>query len=354
MRDLLNTITPPDEVARAEARRRWNDCAKPLGSLGLLETALEDIAALTGSADIRLDRRAVLVLCADNGVVAQGVTQSPSSVTGLVAKQLAARRTSVCRMAQAARCQVVPVDVGILDFQEMPGVLSRRIGNGTGDISQGPAMTRRQAEQALHTGMELVREQQALGVDLLATGEMGIGNTTTSSAVACVLLGRPAEEMTGRGAGLSDQGLQKKKAAIRRALEVNRPDPSDPLDILQKVGGFDIAAMCGVFLGGALYRVPVLIDGLISAVAALCALRLCPAAGKAMLASHVSAEPAGGLVLEALGKQPLITAGMRLGEGTGAVAAMPLLDLALAVYRESYTFEEGGIEAYQPQGGAQC
>ena len=354
MRDLLNTITPPDEVARAEARRRWNDCAKPLGSLGLLETALEDIAALTGSADIRLDRRAVLVLCADNGVVAQGVTQSPSSVTGLVAKQLAARRTSVCRMAQAARCQVVPVEVGILDFQEMPGVLSRRIGNGTGDISQGPAMTRRQAEQALHTGMELVREQQALGVDLLATGEMGIGNTTTSSAVACVLLGRPAEEMTGRGAGLSDQGLQKKTAAIRRALEVNRPDPSDPLDILQKVGGFDIAAMCGVFLGGALYRVPVLIDGLISAVAALCALRLCPAAGKAMLASHVSAEPAGGLVLEALGKQPLITAGMRLGEGTGAVAAMPLLDLALAVYRESYTFEEGGIEAYQPQGGAQC
>ena len=354
MRDLLNTITPPDEVARAEARRRWNDCAKPLGSLGLLETALEDIAALTGSADIRLDRRAVLVLCADNGVVAQGVTQSPSSVTGLVAKQLAARRTSVCRMAQAARCQVVPVDVGILDFQEMPGVLSHRIGNGTGDISQGPAMTRRQAEQALHTGMELVREQQALGVDLLATGEMGIGNTTTSSAVACVLLGRPAEEMTGRGAGLSDQGLQKKTAAIRRALEVNRPDPSDPLDILQKVGGFDIAAMCGVFLGGALYRVPVLIDGLISAVAALCALRLCPAAGKAMLASHVSAEPAGGLVLEALGKQPLITAGMRLGEGTGAVAAMPLLDLALAVYRESYTFEEGGIEAYQPQGGAQC
>ncbi len=354
MRDLLNTITPPDEVARAEARRRWNDCAKPLGSLGLLETALEDIAALTGSADIRLDRRAVLVLCADNGVVAQGVTQSPSSVTGLVAKQLAARRTSVCRMAQAARCQVVPVDVGILDFQEMPGVLSRRIGNGTGDISQGPAMTRRQAEQSLHTGMELVREQQALGVDLLATGEMGIGNTTTSSAVACVLLGRPAEEMTGRGAGLSDQGLQKKTAAIRRALEVNRPDPSDPLDILQKVGGFDIAAMCGVFLGGALYRVPVLIDGLISAVAALCALRLCPAAGKAMLASHVSAEPAGGLVLEALGKQPLITAGMRLGEGTGAVAAMPLLDLALAVYRESYTFEEGGIEAYQPQGGAQC
>ena len=354
MRDLLNTITPPDEVARAEARRRWNDCAKPLGSLGLLETALEDIAALTGSADIRLDRRAVLVLCADNGVVAQGVSQTDASVTRAVLQNLAARRTSVCQMAAAAHCSVVPVDVGILDFQEMPGVLSRRIGNGTGDISQGPAMTRRQAEQALHTGMELVREQQALGVDLLATGEMGIGNTTTSSAVACVLLGRPAEEMTGRGAGLSDQGLQKKTAAIRRALEVNRPDPSDPLDILQKVGGFDIAAMCGVFLGGALYRVPVLIDGLISAVAALCALRLCPAAGKAMLASHVSAEPAGGLVLEALGKQPLITAGMRLGEGTGAVAAMPLLDLALAVYRESYTFEEGGIEAYQPQGGAQC
>ena len=348
---LLKNIGPEDGAAREAAHRHWNNCAKPLGGLGLLETALEDIAALTGSADVDLRERAVLVLCADNGVVAQGVTQSTSSVTGIVTANLAAGRTSVCRMAAVADCQVVPVDMGVLDFPETTGVLSRRIGNGTADMTLGPAMTRTQAEQAVLTGMDLVREQQARGVRLLATGEMGIGNTTTSSAVASVLLDRPAEEMTGRGAGLSDEGLARKVAAIRKALEVNRPDPADVLDVLRKVGGFDIAGLCGVFLGGALYGVPVLMDGFISAVAALCALRLCPLAGKAMLASHVSAEPAGALVLEALGKRPLITAGMHLGEGTGAVAAIPLLDMACAVYHGCYTFDDGGIEAYQPQGG---
>ena len=173
----------------------------------------------------------------------------------------------------------------------------------------------------------------------------------TSSAVASVLLGRAPVEMTGRGAGLSDEGLRRKVAAIERAVALSRPAADDPLDVLAKVGGFDIAGMCGVFLGGAACRVPVLADGFISAVAALCAVRLCPAAAKAVLASHVSAEPAGMLLLDALRKKPLITAGMRLGEGTGAVAAMPLLDMARAVYMDCYTFEEGGIEAYTPQGG---
>ena len=182
----------------------------------------------------------------------------------------------MCRMAAVADCRVVPVDMGILDFPPTEGVLSRRMGNGTGDISQGPAMTRRQAEEAILTGVRLVEEMRAQGVRLLATGEMGIGNTTTSSAVACALLGRPAEEMTGRGAGLSDEGLQRKIRAVRQALEINRPDAKDPVDVLAKVGGFDIAGMCGVFLGGALYQVPVLLDGFISGVAALCAQRLCP------------------------------------------------------------------------------
>lgn len=338
LRELLQNITPPDEAAREQAHRRWAACAKPLGSLGLLETALEDIAALTGDAQAPLLPRAVLVLCADNGVVAQGVTQTDSSVTAAVTRNLAAGRTSVCRMAQAAQCAVVPVDMGVRDFAPQPGVLARRIGNGTGDITQGPAMTRAQAEQAVLAGAELVRTQKEKGVRLLATGEMGIGNTTTASAVASVLLGRAPVEMTGRGAGLSDEGLRRKVAAIERAVALSRPAADDPLDVLAKVGG----AAC---------RVPVLADGFISAVAALCAVRLCPAAAKAVLASHVSAEPAGMLLLDALRKKPLITAGMRLGEGTGAVAAMPLLDMARAVYMDCYTFEEGGIEAYTPQGG---
>ena len=351
LNELLSRITPPDEAARARAHERWSECAKPLGSLGTLETAIEDIAALTGSAEVALSPRAVLVLCADNGVVAQGVTQTDSSVTAKVAHQLGLGRTSVCRMAEVAHCRVVPVDMGILNCPGADGVLSRRAGNGTADFTAGPAMTRAQAEQAILYGMELVRGEAARGTKLLAAGEMGIGNTTTAAAVACVLLGQRAETMAGRGAGLSDAGLARKIDAIRRGIERNKPDAADVLDVLSKLGGFDIAGMCGAYLGGALYGVPVLIDGFISAVAALCALRLCPRALKAMLASHVSAEPAGRLVLDALGKAPLITAGMRLGEGTGAVAAMPLLDMALAVYRECYTFEDGGIEAYTPQEG---
>ena len=333
---------PADGAARAAAHDRWASLAHPLGSLGLLETMLEDAAALTGSADLDFDRRAVLVLCADNGVVARGVTQTGPAATAAVARGLAAGRSPVCRMAQAARCAVVPVDMGILDFAGAPGVLDCRVGNGTGDITAGPAMTRAQAEQAVLTGARLAARQAAAGVRLLATGEMGIGNTTTSAAVACALLGRPAEDFTGRGAGLSDEGLARKVAAVRRALEVNRPDPADPLDVLAKVGGFDLAGLCGIFLGGAACRVPVLADGLIS----------CPGAAKAVFASHVSAEPAGRAVLDALGKKPLITAEMRLGEGTGAVASIPLWDMARAVYAESYSFAQCGVEAYTPQGGA--
>ena len=195
----------------------------------------------------------------------------------------------------------------------------------------------------------LARELAEDGYRLIATGEMGIGNTTTSSAVAAVLLGQPVELMTGRGAGLSDEGLARKVDAICRGILCNEPDPEDTLDVLAKLGGFDIAGLCGVFLGGALAGVPVLADGFISGVAALCAVRLCPAAAKAVFASHCSAEPAARIVLEALGKAPIITAGLHLGEGTGAVASIPLWDMALAVYGGCYSFAEGGIAPYTPQ-----
>ena len=209
-------------------------------------------------------------------------------------------------------------------------------------------------EQAILAGALLVKDCKEQDVSLLATGEMGIGNTTTASAVASVLLGCDPEAITGRGAGLSDEGLARKKAAICRAIQINQPNPADPLDVLAKLGGFDIAGMCGAFLGGAAFGVPVLMDGVISAAAALLAVRLCSDAGEAILASHVSAEPAGALLPNTLDKHPLITAGLRLGEGTGALTAMPLLDMAQAVYEESNTFENYGLEAYQPQGGEPC
>lgn len=353
LKKLLQEILPPDEDARKQAEKRWASCAKPLGSLGLLETVLTDMAALTRTADLTLTPRTVLVLCADNGVVAQGVSQSGSEVTGIVARALAAGQSNVCRMAALASCKVLPVDMGIRDFASQPGVYPCRIGNGTADMTQGPAMSYCQAEQAILAGIDLVRQQKKAGVHLLATGEMGIGNTTTATAVTCTLLRRDPQELTGRGAGLSDAGLIRKRKAIEKALAVNRPEVSDPVDVLAKVGGFDLAGLCGVFLGGALYRVPVLVDGAISAAAALCAVRLCPLASAAAFATHQSAEPAGALLLQALNKRPFITAEMRLGEGTGAVAAMPLLDMALAIYHGS-TFDDYGMAPYTPQGGQKC
>ena len=349
LRELLQNITPPDEAAREQAHRRWAACAKPLGSLGLLETALEDIAALTGDAQAPLLPRAVLVLCADNGVVAQGVTQTDSSVTAAVTRNLAAGRTSVCRMAQAAQCAVVPVDMGVRDFAPQPGVLARRIGNGTGDITQGPAMTRAQAEQAVLAGAELVRTQKEKGVQLLATGEMGIGNTTTACAVASVLLGRDPAALVGRGSGLSNAAFLKKIQVLHKAVARNHPDPADPVGVLASVGGLDLAALCGLCLGGAFVRLPVLLDGFIADAAALCAVRLCPAAGDALLASHVSAEPGAKAILEGLGLSASLCAGLRLGEGSGAVMALPLLDMALAVYHSGHTFGALGIDAYTPQ-----
>ena len=348
LKTLLSGITPPDEAARAAAHAHWAGLAKPLGGLGALETLLEDAAALTGSAALDVSRRAVLVLCSDNGVVAQGVSQTDQSVTRAVAENLAARRTSVCQMARTAHCDVVPVDMGMAG-DPVPGVADCRIAAGTADFTQGPAMTRAQAVEAVGRGIRLVQEQKAAGVQLLATGEMGIGNTTTSSAVAAVLLGQPVERMTGRGAGLSDEGLARKVDAICRGILRNEPDPTDPLDVLAKLGGFDLAGLCGVFLGGALEGVPVVMDGFISGVAALCAVRLCPAAAKAVFASHCSSEPAARLVLDALGKAPLLTAGLHLGEGTGAVASLPLWDMALAVYDHCYSLAEGGITTYTPQ-----
>ena len=345
----LQQIRPADQGAFQAVLDHWDSLAKPLGSLGELERALARIGAATGSADVHLNRRTLLVFCADNGVVAQGVSQSGPEVTAAVATALGAGTSTVNYLARGANCRVVPVDLGILDFPGAPGVENRRVRNGTGDISQGPAMTRAECIRAIEAGIQLVGREAQQGTRVVLLGEMGIGNTTTSSALACGLLNLPAQKLTGRGAGLSDEGLRRKIAAIQRAFSVNAPDVSNPIDLLSKVGGLDLAGLCGACIGGALYRLPVMLDGLITAAAALCAVRLCPAVGDYLLASHVSAEPAAHLLLETLQLHPLISAGMRLGEGSGAVCALPLLDLALEVYHSGHTFGHLGIEAYTPQ-----
>lgn len=346
---INNNIPLPDAGAEAKSKAHWDSIAKPLKGLGHLETMVTKIAALTGKADVELSRRAVLVLCADNGVVAEGVTQTDASVTAVMAAQIRDRRSSVCLMSAAAGADVFAVDMGML--RRVEGVEGCHIADGTGNIAKAPAMTREQACRAIEYGIELVKNCAERGYRLLATGEMGIGNTTTSSAVASVLLDMPVEAVTGRGAGLSDEGLRRKCEAISRAIAVNGPDPDDALDVLAKLGGFDIAGMVGIFLGGAIYRVPILIDGLISSVSALIAARLCPRSRCAMLASHTSAEPAAEKILSELGLDAILRAGMKLGEGTGAVCMMPLLDMALAVYRGSAAFSDTGIEQYRELGG---
>ncbi len=314
-----------------------------------MEEMITRIAALQATADVRLDRRALLVFCADHGVTAQGVSQCGSEVTARVAAALAEGRSSVSPMADRAGCLVVPADVGIKDFPGHAGVRNLRVRNGTDDFSRGPAMSRGECLLAMERGADLVREFAEDGTELFAVGEMGIGNTTAAAALASVLLDLPAEAVVGRGAGLNSAGLKRKRDAVWKALAVNRPDPDDIPGLLAKVGGLEIAAMCGAILGAAACRKPVIIDGVISAVAALCAVRLCPDAADALLASHVSAEPAGAELLKALGLRAPLDAGMYLGEGAGAVMLMPLLDLTLSLYRSGQDFARLGIEAYQPQ-----
>ena len=346
---LLSEITPLYEAPMREARARQDALAKPPGSLGLLEDLSIQLAGITGHVKNEVTRTRIYVLAADNGVVCEGVSSAPQSVTRAQAINLTRGLTGASCLAKHFGDELIVVDMGIALPYACPEIVNRSLGKGTANIAAGPAMARQTAVRGILTGMELAARAKQDGVQLLGVGEMGIGNTTTSSAVASVLLGRPVAEMTGRGAGLSDAGLHRKIDAIERGIARNHPDAADPLGVLAALGGFDIAGLCGVFLGGALERLPIVMDGFISGVAALCAVRLCPAAEKTVFASHVSSEPAAHIVLDTLCKKPLITAELHLGEGTGAVASLPLWDMALAVYNGCYSFAEGGITPYTPQ-----
>ena len=348
LEETLAAIVPADQAAMDAAWQRWDSIAKPLRSLGLLEESVVRIAGITGTPAVKLGKRAVIAMCADNGVVAQGVTQTGQEVTAIVTENMSTGDTSVCRMAAAAGADVIPVDIGVARPVVGERIRQYNIRRGTADMTQGPAMTREEAVKAVETGIQMVRELKDKGYGLIGTGEMGIGNTTTSSALVSVVLNCPPEKVTGRGAGLSSAGLERKIKAIETAIQLNQPDPADPIDALSKVGGLDLAGLCGVFLGGAACRIPVLVDGFISSAAALTAARLCPNAVDYMLGSHASNEPAGRMVLEDLGLKPFLYANMCLGEGTGAAAVMPLLDMALAVYDGMTTFADEQIEAYQP------
>lgn len=347
LENAIKSIRGLDTAAMEKTKRRLDSIIKPLDSLGLLEKHLIKIAGITGKSEFDFSKKAVVVFCADNGVVAQGISQSSQEVTAIVSENMATGDTCVCAMAAVAGADIIPVDIGIAGDIHHAGILRRKIARGTRDISVEPAMDRDEAVQALETGIELAYKLAGEGYTLLATGEMGIGNTTTSSAVAAVLLELPAHAVTGRGAGLSSGALDRKIDIIDRAIKQHAPDKGDALDILAKVGGFDIAGMAGLCIGAAGAGVPVIIDGFISAVAAAIACALAPAVGAYILPSHVSAEPAGRLLLDYLGLEPPLNAHMRLGEGTGAVATFPLYDMIANVYKRMVDFSDEDMSPYE-------
>lgn len=337
---LVREALPLDRSAMTAAEEYQARLAKPPGSLGRLEEISIQLAGITGRVHNALNKKQLLVFAADNGVVAEGVSSAPQSVTKQQTINLMRGKTGAAVLAKHFGCGLTVCDVGVnADIYEST-VLNRKIAYGTQNICTGPAMTREQTLQAILTGAEIARTVDA---DVIGVGEMGIGNTTTSSAVLAVLLGADVEAVTGRGGGITEESFRKKKAVIRTAIEVNRTDRDDVVGVLSKVGGFDLAAMCGAFLGAAAARRPAVIDGLISAAAALCAVRLCPNVRGYLVPSHASFEIGYRLAMEAMDLRPLFDLGMRLGEGSGCPLAFQVLDAACAVINDMATFDEAGI-----------
>lgn len=337
---LVRAVAPLDRGAMTAAEEYQARLAKPPGSLGRLEEISIQLAGITGRVHNALNKKQLLVFAADNGVMAEGVSSAPQSVTKQQTINLMRGKTGAAVLAKHFGCGLTVCDVGVnADIYES-AVLNRKIAYGTQNICTGPAMTREQTLQAILTGAEIARTVDA---DVIGVGEMGIGNTTTSSAVLAVLLGADVEAVTGRGGGITEESFRKKKAVIRTAIEVNRPGRDDVVGVLSKVGGFDLAAMCGAFLGAAAARRPAVIDGLISAAAALCAVRLSPNVRGYLVPSHASFEIGYRLAMEAMDLRPLFDLGMRLGEGSGCPLAFQVLDAACAVLNDMATFDEAGI-----------
>jgi len=337
---LVREVFPLDRGTMTAAEEYQARLAKPPGSLGRFEEISIQLAGITGRVHNALNKKQLLVFAADNGVVDEGVSSAPQSVTKQQTINLMRGKTGAAVLAKHFGCGLTVCDVGVnADIYEST-VLNRKIAYGTQNICTGPAMTREQTLQAILTGAEIARTVNA---DVIGVGEMGIGNTTTSSAVLAVLLGADVEAVTGRGGGITEESFRKKKAVIRTAIEVNRPDRDDVVGVLSKVGGFDLAAMCGAFLGAAAARRPAVIDGLISAAAALCAVRLCPNVRGYLVPSHASFEIGYRLAMEAMDLRPLFDLGMRLGEGSGCPLAFQVLDAACAVINDMATFDEAGI-----------
>ena len=346
LQTTLEGIKPLSADWRLKARKHLDNLAIPQGSLGDLLGLAEQLAAVKESLRPSVTSKAVVTMAADHGVVEEGVSAFPREVTPQMVANFVAGGAAINVLAGVAGARVVVVDMGVgsdLDRSFEGKVLFRKVDYGTRNMVQGPAMSREQAVKSLETGIEIAGRLVREGVELLATGDMGIGNTTPSSTILAAFSGRPVREVTGRGTGIGDDALENKIRVIEKALDVNSPDPADPVDVLAKVGGFEIGGIAGLILGAARHKVPVLVDGFISSAGALLAKRLAPPSLDYMIAAHQSLESGHRLMLEELGLKPLLNLNLRLGEGTGAALAMNIVESAAQVINKMLTFEDAGV-----------
>ena len=347
---VLKAIEPLDTSAMATARRRQDSLTKPHGSLGRLEELSIQIAGIRGEAIPKLEDKAIITMAADHGVVAEGVSLYPQEVTRQMVLNFLQDGAAINVLANHVGARVIVVDMGVIGgFQAMPGLLCKMIDFGTKNMAKGPAMTRQQAMDALEVGIELVEAEAKKGLDIIGTGDMGLGNTTASSAVFAAISVEPVKKVTGRGTGIDDKQLAHKVGVIETALSINKPNHKDPIDVLAKVGGFEIGGLAGVILAGAAQGIPVVIDGFISGAAALIAAGLSPQAKDYLIAAHVSAESGHKFLLDFLGLTPLLNLNMRLGEGTGAALGISLAEAAVKILGQMATFAEAGVSEAEPK-----
>lgn len=349
LEQILNRIRPLDPSFHREAQKRLDSLTKPQGSLGKLEELARQVAVIQGEIPPRLGRKLLFVFAADHGITEEGVSAYPKAVTAQMTHNFLQGGAAINVLARHYGVEVEVIDVGVdYEFSNPPGLRSCKVRRGTNNFARGAAMTRSEARQAIETGIRLVEEAASKNLFLLGAGEMGIGNTSSAAAILCVLTGAPPREIVGRGTGIDDATWQRKVAAIEQALETNRPDPKDPLDVLTKVGGLEIGAMAGVILGAAAFHIPMVLDGFISGAAALLAQRLCGDVHDYLFASHLSPETGHRFMLDTLKLAPVLELEMRLGEGTGACVLMGMVEAAAKILGEMATFESAGVEKKLP------
>jgi nicotinate-nucleotide--dimethylbenzimidazole phosphoribosyltransferase len=342
--DVIARIKPLDERAMAEARARQDNLTKPPGSLGQLESLSIQVAGITGYPRPRIANKVIFTLAGDHGVVREGVSAFPSEVTPQMVYNFLGGGAGINVLARHVNARVVVADLGVAtELKRHPNLKDKKVAMGTANMAEGTAMSRNEAIRSIEAGMELVDEELPRGLDLVGTGDMGIGNTTASSAITAVIAGVDVALVTGRGTGLDDTGLRKKIEVIEKAIRVNRPDPKDGVDVLSKVGGFEIGGIAGLILSGASHGIPVVIDGFISGAAALIAATLCPRVKSYLIASHQSVERGHRIILRHLGLRPLLDLDLRLGEGTGAALGISLTEASIRILEEMATFAEAGV-----------